>query len=192
MASTKDIAPPPPSTAPDGARSKRLPTAAYIKRVAVRPPARSTHLPLGSGWGPVRAVDQTAHGYETRPSKSALRSKPAPVEVELFIDGPPGVSPMSPRDCPRWERCSAPVCPIDPSVGTHLEGERVCFWLVEASKCGGRVPHTPALSRELAEAIGRAYAEVMSGHGPIRRRLRRTAKTGSRIEAGRKLKEAHT
>ena len=40
------------------------------------------------------------------------------------------------EDCPHWEKCSAPICPLDPS-GAHLSGERVCRLAREIVKEGG-------------------------------------------------------
>lgn len=47
------------------------------------------------------------------------------------------MNPM--KACPRYDKCSAPICPVDPNWRrrSHLEGERVCVWLTELSKAGG-------------------------------------------------------
>lgn len=45
---------------------------------------------------------------------------------------------MTPRDCPRYERCSVPICPLDPDWPTaaHLPGEPVCPYLLASGKAG--------------------------------------------------------
>lgn len=90
---------------------------------------------------------------------------------------------MNATDCPHFDKCSAPICPLDPDwrLRTHLDGERVCFYLIEASKRGGRLPETPALPTEQRQAIVSLYPAIFSAYGVIRRRLRQTAKTGSRL-----------
>lgn len=90
---------------------------------------------------------------------------------------------MSECQCPRHERCSAPICPADPQwrERTMLNGERVCLLFVEASKHGGRLPQTPTLSVELVRAVQSAYPEAVARYGPLRRRLRETASTPSRL-----------
>lgn len=85
--------------------------------------------------------------------------------------------------CPRWERCSAPICPLDPRhlQSAHLDGERICFWLVEASKRGGRLPKDPRLAGALVAAVEEAYPRIVDRFGPVRWELKRAAQRGSRL-----------
>lgn len=43
---------------------------------------------------------------------------------------------MTPGSCPRFERCGAPVCPLDPGrlEACHLPGEPVCGFLLAVRK----------------------------------------------------------
>ena len=43
-----------------------------------------------------------------------------------------------PEQCPRFNRCSAPLCPLDPhwSRCKMLRDEHLCYYLTEASKAG--------------------------------------------------------
>lgn len=43
-----------------------------------------------------------------------------------------------PNQCPRFNKCSAPLCPLDPSwrKRTMLRDEHMCYYLSEASKEG--------------------------------------------------------
>jgi hypothetical protein len=45
---------------------------------------------------------------------------------------------MEMTDCPRFERCSAPICPLDSDwqERTQLKGEPTCFYLLEYVKGG--------------------------------------------------------
>lgn len=90
---------------------------------------------------------------------------------------------MNTHDCPKWSGCSAPICPLDSdwAVRVQLEGERVCFWLGEVVKPGGSARVGAVLGGELAEAIANLQPEMIARHGPLRRRLRQTAKTPSRL-----------
>lgn len=92
---------------------------------------------------------------------------------------------IKPQRCAKFKQCNAPICPLDESwrKHKHLDGERICFWLVEASKRGGRLPATPALAPLQAKAVSVAYAEINARYGPIRRRLRRTMLTPSRLHS---------
>jgi hypothetical protein len=52
-----------------------------------------------------------------------------------------------PHDCPRFDHCNAPICPVDDWVrGHHVKGEPVCFYLREAAKHGGTLPEPPPAS----------------------------------------------
>lgn len=103
------------------------------------------------------------------------------------------------QHCPRWDSCSAPVCPLDPlwRQVPHLCGERVCGYLLELAKPGGEGRIRSALSSNLVERVSEAYRELTDdrahaarGRGYIRAVLSRAATTGSRIESGHRLRAA--
>lgn len=85
-------------------------------------------------------------------------------------------------DCKFWQRCSAPICPLDPQVDKrkHLPGEPICRLLCEVVK-------PDSLSAFVAAGIGEwIHAEVSAAvlplserWGRIRQGLDRAAKTGS-------------
>lgn len=94
--------------------------------------------------------------------------------------------------CPKWNRCSAPVCPLSATwcLARHLTGEPVCLWLREWSKPGGEPRVRAHLPEDMAEAVGNAYSELAHvvigppasaerGFGEVRRALARAATTGS-------------
>ena len=86
--------------------------------------------------------------------------------------------------CTKFESCNAPICPLDPDWRdrSHIDAERICFYLCEYAKPGGAARVGAGLAGELAEAIATAYPAVCARYGPIRRRLRRVAHTPSRLE----------
>ncbi len=88
-----------------------------------------------------------------------------------------------PRDCPRFDRCSANICPLDADwrLRNHLKGERICFWLTEAVKPGGAARLRGVTARELAEKVLEVLPRIIARYGPIRRALSRSAKTGPRL-----------
>jgi hypothetical protein len=93
---------------------------------------------------------------------------------------------MNMSDCPKFEGCSAPICPLDPDwkIRTHLDGERVCFYLTEYSKEANKALLRAGLPREHYQALVRVYPEVVNQFSPIRRQLKRSSKNPPRI--GRK------
>ena len=92
--------------------------------------------------------------------------------------------------CPKYDRCSAPICPLDPHwrESTYLEGERVCLYLRELAK-GGDLGCRGSLPRGMALIVGRAYQQIvhtgvigaLCGHGALRRALRYAANHGSKL-----------
>jgi len=103
-----------------------------------------------------------------------------------------------PEQCPKYESCNANVCPLYERWRrtTHLDGERVCLWLREWSKAGGAERVRERLLPDLAEAVSVAHSEITlagagaaGGHGVIRRVLLESAKSGSKLAAGEKLRE---
>lgn len=95
------------------------------------------------------------------------------------------------RACPRFEGCSAPVCPLWPEhLGTvHLRGESICLYLREAVKPGGEALIGGALPDQLAERVLEAVPGIMSRYGTVRRALQRAKRRRSKIAAGRALKK---
>ncbi len=94
---------------------------------------------------------------------------------------------IRPQQCPKFGHCSAPICPVDPGhLGScHLKGERVCFYLLELAKPGGkaRLDATAAgtTPRELIEKVSESLPGVISRYGVIRYLLKRASQTPSRL-----------
>jgi hypothetical protein len=89
------------------------------------------------------------------------------------------------NDCPKFSTCSAPLCPLDKTAGSHLNGDPVCFYLREIVKEGGRARLTRSLPEGMANQIAEALPSIMFRYGHIKRRLDRAAKSGSRMETFR-------
>ena len=93
------------------------------------------------------------------------------------------VTKMKIENCPKYEKCSAPICPLDPNWerAIHLNHERVCFYLCEAQKenseaiFGGRgLSKLHQIMVEVAPAISCRWTT-------IKKALTRAAKSGSRM-----------
>ena len=98
-----------------------------------------------------------------------------------------------PNDCPKYSRCSAAICPLDPNwrLARQLPGERVCFFLREWSKRGGEARVAVVLLPNVVEAVAQAHRAITLAHrgqamgwGDIRRSLARWADAGSKLAAG--------
>ena len=100
---------------------------------------------------------------------------------------------MTPTDCPKWERCSAPICPLDPDVlkRSYLRDEPVCFFLREHCKpdsCSkfarigtfGR-GHNKITGKLLYELINDLIPSLCALFPALKRPLNRASKTGSRL-----------
>ncbi len=85
--------------------------------------------------------------------------------------------------CPKWSHCSAPICPLHGGMldCKHLRDERVCFYLLELVKLGGRAKLRGVLPTELANAVERAHPLIIARYGPVRKALKRAANTPSRL-----------
>ncbi len=62
---------------------------------------------------------------------------------------------MEMTDCSKFDRCSAPICPLDPEwqKRTHVKGERICFYLLECVKSGAEARFQGITAREIYLAI---------------------------------------
>ena len=90
---------------------------------------------------------------------------------------------MDMYSCPKWDGCSAPICPLDPDwkCRKHLDGEKACFYLIEFAKPTGKAILSKVLAGELYETLARVYVEVMSQPHPLKNQLKRAKKNPSRI-----------
>lgn len=94
-----------------------------------------------------------------------------------------------PRDCPRWDGCSAPVCPLadDWRRCQHLSGDRVCGLMCELVKEGGEARLRVRLPGALVDTLADVAPQVAARWERVRMQLRRSAETGSRMAAGQRL-----
>lgn len=93
-----------------------------------------------------------------------------------------------PNACPRFDHCSAPLCPLDDwKTYHHIKGEAVCFYLREVAKRGGTLPPRGDMAANLIAKVSEAYREIISSPrsrwGDVRRRLARAVLSPSKCDA---------
>lgn len=87
--------------------------------------------------------------------------------------------------CPRFERCSAPICPLDPDwrLRRHLPGEAVCGMALEGVKTGAEGRFEARGWGELYVGVVQAIPEMTSRWERIRYALQRAARSASKMES---------
>jgi hypothetical protein len=91
---------------------------------------------------------------------------------------------MTTTECPRYQRCSAAICPLWGSVLDQkmVKGERVCGVLLEYQKVETRAKLTTCYGQELMWAMGQATDQIKSHGGYwLRSALERAESTSSRL-----------
>jgi hypothetical protein len=91
---------------------------------------------------------------------------------------------MSQINCPRYQRCSAPVCPLWGSVIDQkmVKGERVCGVLLEYQKPQSRAILTTHYGSKMMVLMEQATNQINTHGGCLlRSALSRAAKTGTRL-----------
>jgi len=91
---------------------------------------------------------------------------------------------MNSANCPRYQRCSAAVCPLWRPVLEQkmIKSERVCGVLLEYQKADSRPFLTTHYGTEILEVMAEATDQILSGGGYLlRSALKRAASTGSRL-----------
>lgn len=85
--------------------------------------------------------------------------------------------------CPKYDSCSAPICPLDPdwSRRIHRKGEPVCFYLLEYVKAGSKVRFEGCRALFLYDAMDSLVERLCRRHAPLRRAVDRAKRTGSRL-----------
>jgi len=89
---------------------------------------------------------------------------------------------MKMHDCPNFNSCSAPICPLDHDWRRrgYLDGERVCYYLTEFSKPTARPLLEGGLAAELYQAIEQGYPKIIAAYLRIKRQLQRSSKNPPR------------
>ena len=92
---------------------------------------------------------------------------------------------MRANDCPKWQGCSCPICPLDYCPRRrHVRGERVCLWLRELVKPGGRDTLRRALGDDAAQTIEAVAPAIMARSSDIRHKLALASQQGSKVARG--------
>ena len=83
------------------------------------------------------------------------------------------------EDCPNFEGCNAPLCPLDPDwqKRTHLAGDKVCYYINTYAKTNGAAYLRYNVRVELYEAIAEHYPAISAHNSPLRYAVKRAAKT---------------
>lgn len=99
---------------------------------------------------------------------------------------------MKQADCPRYQRCSAAICPLWKSVLDQrmLKGERVCGVLLEYQKHESKAVLEALYGLEMIGVIHQASLEIKSRGGYLLlSALERASMTSSRLIATQKLND---
>jgi hypothetical protein len=98
---------------------------------------------------------------------------------------------MNQNQCPRYQRCSAAICPIWKPVLEQkmLKSERICGILLEYQKPQSHAILATHHGSKLLKIMAQATKDIQSHGGYLlRSALERAAKTNSRLVVTAKLK----
>lgn len=86
--------------------------------------------------------------------------------------------------CPKWEKCSAPICPLDTDWKKRmmLAEDRVCFLMNEAVKSGAEDRFKLSAYSELYATIHEAMHNIIASNVIIKNRLNKASNKQSRME----------
>jgi len=90
---------------------------------------------------------------------------------------------MNMQDCPKYQKCSAPLCPLDLDITkrSYRKGEPICFYMNEFVKPGALARFEQSHMGVMFETIGDILPALFHRYGYIRRRLKRASTTPSRL-----------
>ena len=90
---------------------------------------------------------------------------------------------LTPDQCPKFRHCNAPICPLDSGwqKRKHFNGDRVCFYLLEAQKYNAKAIFATYGKSHLYEPIERLTYEIANAYSPIKYALARAKLTSSRM-----------
>ncbi len=88
-------------------------------------------------------------------------------------------------ECPRFEACSAPICPLDEDwkLRRMLKRERTCHYLREVSKPRWKVIATDAIDESMYELANAQLDGIRQHSFKLRQMLDEASKTGTCTKA---------
>ena len=92
---------------------------------------------------------------------------------------------MNSANCPRYQRCSAAICPLWRPVLEQkmVKGERVCGILLEYAKANSRAILSTHYGAEMIQVMAKATEDIKAhGRYLLRSALSRAESTGSRLK----------
>ena len=92
-------------------------------------------------------------------------------------------------DCPRYDTCSAPICPLDPlwRKRRHQKSEPTCFYFREAGKEGAEKRFSGRADRAIYLRAVEVRPLIETAHGDLWKRLQEAALTPSTADRGEKV-----
>lgn len=98
---------------------------------------------------------------------------------------------MRAEDCPKWNTCSAAICPFD-TTGIHTKDAPVCLYLREFYKENAKANFINAGIGHIYAELETIAPEVIAGSKLIRKEILKSSKTNSRLaRSGQKKTEAN-
>lgn len=96
--------------------------------------------------------------------------------------------------CPKFNRCSAALCPLDSGWQRRsmTREDSVCFYLAEASKEGAEARFKGVYDEPIYLQARSALPEMVASSNILKKRLERAARSGSRLDAIRRLTSLKT
>ena len=113
------------------------------------------------------------HSIDVKPTEINPVGQVAPEPEELSGDS------QAMKECPRFDRCNAPICPLDPDVldRVSVKGEAVCHYLrlyVKNAFCGLKLGTLPA---NIAIRVVESYPRLIARYASLKKALLRAAKS---------------
>jgi hypothetical protein len=96
----------------------------------------------------------------------------------------PQAGDLYPNLCPKFNKCNAPVCPLDAKSikMKHISGDKCCVYLLESSKVDAKANFIGAGLNHMYEAIVAVKDDILSGSATIKRAFTRASNSPSRLQ----------
>ena len=118
----------------------------------------------------------------SRPMNHWIVVKPTEIDpVGEAVPEPEGLSggTQAMKECPRFDGCNAPICPLDPDVldRVHVKGDPACYYLrlYVKNALWGLKPGSPPAN--LPIRVAEAYPRLIARYAPLKKALLRAAKS---------------
>jgi hypothetical protein len=106
------------------------------------------------------------------------------ININALVGRPNNTAKVSIEACPRYVRCNAPLCPLDPDreLRSYSDGEPICGLALEAVKPGALLRLGHSVQAEVLAEVSRYLPDLIDRTSYTRWAFKRASSSAARAD----------